>query len=129
MKLKEEILIGDTNKTLRNLLPYILYENNAGTNGTVNLSDNINNYEFIEIYCSWYDTYSLPAIKLSKDDIKGNSFIVSWNDVDTNKIIYSKRYNISGTQITKNKAYYYVINTGETATWDVLKINKVIGYK
>lgn len=108
----------------------VLYEDASGTQNNVTLSDSINNYSYIEIYSRWYTGLSVPAVKLAVGHIQNNRFIISFNSTDGNHpIIYAKLYSISGTSITKVDFHYYVIDTTEYATWDVLYITKVVGYK
>lgn len=107
----------------------ILYNNSSGTTGDVTLSDSVNNYRFIEIYSNFYDETTIPAVKLSVEDIKNGKFVISFNQIAQHKSIFMKLYNISGTSITKDSFYFYQIDINDTSTWDQLKITKVIGYK
>lgn len=108
----------------------VLYEDTSGNTSNVTLSDNINNYAYIEIYSRWYDSYSIPAVKLNRSNITSGKFNVSWSDVDNNGvIIFAKIWNISSNSITKNMFYYYNPKTGETSNWDVCYITKVVGYR
>lgn len=125
-----DIPIGWEQVSGKSLVAYELYSNASGTTGTVTLNDDISNYEYIEIYSQWYTDYTLPCVKLAVGKIVNNKFMISWNTIDsTNKVIFQKTYNISGTSITKDNMMNYIINTGTTDTYDVLRITKVIGYK
>ena len=131
-KINDNTIIESSSIQLKNLIPIVLYEGDG--NGDITLNDNYTNYKYFEIYCTWYTDYCLPAIKIDVNHCLNSTnegkFIVSFSSVDNTRIIYSKIYKLAdNNKIKKVSFYYYVLNTGELATWDVLKIKKVIGYK
>lgn len=126
MKINKSLL--DQNDIL-NFTRAVLYEDGTGTTNNITLSDNVNNYSFIEIYSNFDNEITIPAAKLSVEDIKNGKFVISFNEIAQHKSIFMKRYNISGTSITKDSFYFYQIDINDTSTWDQLRITKVVGYK
>lgn len=125
-------LYGDVYKNDRSVLVgYTLYSSN-GEMDTITLSDNVSNYEYLEIYYYDYDNsyYSI------KTDIRGD-VVMQTTAINLNNSGYyikMNRYSISGNQlvyvesaevssVTDNRIFY--ANTNYTK----VRIYKVIGYK
>lgn len=114
-----------------NYTAFELYNNTSGTTGTIQLSDSVSNYSYIEIL---YFINVLP-------NICGNSCIIDPN-VCSRAILFTsiptnanwstnvRLIEISGTSITNVYENYINLigSTTDTNTSDI-KIYKVIGYK
>lgn len=113
--------------------PIVLYDNSSGTTGTVTLSDNVNNYEYIKIFYRDFDnTYmSVDVTKAYKNISLWGGYMsdASWetgnykydiHNVSNNTITYRR-----GMQLTFNTSNAYAQALGEA----YFAIIKVIGYK
>jgi hypothetical protein len=104
----------------------VLYENSTGTGGNVTLSDNYTNYSYLVVL---FETDDFESGGTITPTITGITFEYNYNS-PSDKRIGSKKYTLAdGNKINKVDNYYYIINTGEVATWDTIRIIKVIGYK
>ena len=125
-------LYGDVYKNDRSVLVgYTLYSSN-GEMDTITLSDNVSNYEYLEIYYYDYDNsyYSI------KTDIRGD-VVMQTTAINLNNSGYyikMNRYSISGNQlvyvesaevssVTDNR------NFNANTIYTKIRIYKVIGYK
>lgn len=118
-----------------------LYSNSSGSSGTIELSDNIENYQFIEI-CFYIYIYSAPAYGMARIYNNGANEIttgLTMNIAGTysgNPRVNAFAGNtaITGNSLThssQNRAYITGTNTTlvQTTGDDVPKIYKIIGYK
>lgn len=110
----------------------VLYYNASGSNDTITLSDNVNNYDYLEIY---YSGNTPSNILTQKVDLKlGNGTILFMFNADNNGSMYfnTRSVSISGTTISTNGTRY---GTGQSGSWSNFShtnnvyIYKVIGYK
>ena len=114
-----------------NLKYYSLYENLNGTSTTVTLSDNISNYNFIEIYFitndSVQDIGSSKVYCAKRSTIKTNFFYRKY----VSGTVYEKNANITinGNSLTFDDNYQTYYSGGNYQLGDFIKIIKVIGYK
>lgn len=118
-------LSSNQGRVLKNLIQgTTLYSDSTGTLGNVSLSDNAENYDYLEIY---YKT-STRSGSLKVADFSSKNIMLSFVVVASNAaVLLAKEIEISGTTITVNGEYQQMGGT-ITAT-DTVYIYKVIGYK
>lgn len=103
----------------------ILYEDETGTTGTVNLIDNAENYKYIEIY---YKT-SVRSGSIKVSDFNDKKLILPIIVVTSvNHVLQTKIITISRKKINKIEEEQYLSNTGYSTT-NSIYIYKVVGYK
>lgn len=102
----------------------ILYENTTGTSGDITLTDNAENYDYIEIY---YGT-TVRGSSLKVNNFTNKNLVLPIMVVtNINHVIITKTISISGNTITAGSTYQYNSNSGYSAT--EMEIYKVVGYK
>ena len=117
-----------------------LYNNASGTNGTVALSDNVDNYNYIEIYYSNAGKTKSSSTKLMKGFYSTTLKVINISKTTTaqNTQEYYKDIAISGTSITTtlNRSVYITSDVADYSTATITQgsdnlvyIYKVIGYK
>ena len=125
-------------KNNENMYPYallkefVLYDNTNGSNGTVNLSDNVSNYNYIEIFFKWKDV-AYKSVKIY--NANGKSALLDMLDFNNSHIlIATKVVAISNTSITVTRYKHYSI--ADNTSWipygsasNVIYITRVVGYK
>ena len=110
----------------------ILYDSEAGNNGTITLNDSITNYKYLDIYFRGFNNSNrgghTQVLTLN------SGFIISLNYVNASKAyVYTSKYGMSEKTITPDTSLCneYCItsasftSTGESKTY----IQKVIGYR
>lgn len=106
---------------------HILYHNDLGSEGTITLSDDVNNYEFIDII-SW--DFVLNRIYELNNRPVGLIRIGGWGE---NHIEwFSESITLTGNSITRNGCTYVDVLENGTMTFDYsrkIPIRSVIGYK
>lgn len=110
---------------INKLQPVVLYDNTTGTTGNVSLSDNSNNYKYLEIY--WESTYngSRKGVAIAPTNTAYWTLYSCDLSVDFSTFYQNGTlYQISGTTITLRGSRNYN-NTNQ----NVFTIKKVIGYK
>lgn len=114
----------------------VLYNDTEGSNGTINLSDNISNYKFIDIY--YFSSTSDNRANYARYDVKlGSGSLNLFNascDSGHGMYLRSRDINISGTQISTNGQRFTVVNINTNnqlanTSANEIYIRKVIGYK
>lgn len=87
MIINKDLVIEDTNNSLKNisdkvdnnvalLTPTVLYDGGVnGTNGNVTLSDNWENYSYIEVFYRRLE-YETNSVRSSTDLVNGTSFVL-----------------------------------------------------
>ena len=131
------------NPILDGLTGYSLYSNDSGSNGNITLSDNVSNYEYIEIFYRNVDNiYS--SVRVKNPNTKNVNLLVSVSFTGGTGnpglfALHSRTINISGTSINtlsidNNGNYYAGFALWENGSPSVEKSNyiyitKVIGYK
>ena len=113
------------------LFPYVLYENSSGTSSNITLSDDVNNYEYIEIYyLSSSDGgtgYAQSSTKVWQPN--GKTAFLSTGYVDTSnfnvKVVVVM---LSGTSITRPYGHWE-FNDGTRTNTNYVAITRVVGYK
>lgn len=123
----DDSLIGVTN-SVTGLMGTILYDNSSGTASTIPLSDNVNNYDYIEIYFKTNDTGSIASRKIY--NLWNGSNIADLDYGHDDGTLYYKSANVSvnGTTITFLSNTQYV-NFSSRTTGSFIYITRVIGYK
>ena len=112
----------------------VLYENAAGTTGTIELNETSANFKYIEIYFgSGNDTYGYDHTKIPSPNGKTANLQLSTytNGYQYNATMQAK---IEGSTITNLQAYRFRINSSDgsitiTENSTVLKIYEVVGYR
>lgn len=122
--------IADINTELALLEPVVLYEG-AGSTGlldNVPLSENVNNFEFLEIFCGKAKPESSTKIEVSKSD---TATLFDYTDLGTLPQLTWKKVKINATSITHESGYYmnYTSNGVSVGASNEIYIYKVIGYK
>ena len=106
----------------------VLYNNSSGSTGTITLTDNASNYDFLEIYYAEHNNGNVKQmVKVENPDGKAAQMQVlsqSGTDIRVNV----QRATISGTTITKQ---YGQVNymSGSKYTVNEIYIEKVVGYR
>lgn len=122
-KINENTIVGETNKTLRNLLPYILYENSSGATGNITFDGNYKDYEYISVS----NDLGTGMFHTKKSDINISS--VSFSDVlyqeyDVMKFTYNSNTNKTTMTHIYQGAYYLNANHQSNR-----KTYEIIGWK
>lgn len=106
----------------------LLYDNPTGTTGNITLSDNVENFDYIEIYYKFGQRSD--SLKVNEINNKKLTLKILANSLSTFVAII-KEIEITGTQITKTGEYQTSFS-GQNITYTVsdgVYIYKVIGYK
>ena len=112
------------------LQPTTLYNNASGTASTIsNLSDNVENYDYIEIYFKTNDTGSAGSTKIisSPSGTKVATLFYIWF-VGNTDYVKSATINISQKTISFKSNIQYQ-NFGQRESGNFVYITKVVGYK
>lgn len=110
-----------------------LFENSAGDNGTITLSDSASNYSYMEVYFSTNrNQISYNCQKIQNPNGKDINLNAVVRDA-TQEVMYmeSSLYNIGGTSMpwrTKGSSHNYANNVGYYNS-NTIYIFKVVGYK
>lgn len=121
---------NDTDNNLNNLIGVELYNNTTGTTGNItDLSDNVSNYSYLEIFYKMTNT-------IQSTKISGNraSLIVHVTDTTSHQTyIQFKEVSFSGTTMTVNSSQEWGNNWGSTGitvgNTNNIKVIKILGYK
>lgn len=112
----------------------ILYNNANGSNGTIQLSDSVSNYTYLEIYAKPNVANYVPIVTKALITGTTNYIYISFATVDSSAVIYQKARVVeaTGTSISTYGArygqFYYNGASSFSASNDVY-ITRVIGYK
>lgn len=116
---------------ISNTYPVILYDNDEGSSSTITLSDNVSNYNFIEIYY-FKDLNQIVSSKIYNPNGKAAT-LGSVTFYDNKLFLRASIVDISETTITwraKDIGWGTVSTSGNTISKEqVFKICQVIGYK
>lgn len=117
-----------------NLQKKILYNNSDGSVDEITLSEDVTDYDNIEIIATNDANIVLQIVKINSP--KNKKFMINYNIWDTGVLLISKIYSITTNKITpeSNSALYMASNAtiGYVRTnqdSNRIKIIKVIGYK
>jgi len=134
MKINKDALIGDTGYSLRDLLPYELYNDSTGKNtGTIPLNDSIQNYNYVEVY-GYNSADGQSCFTKIPKEMFNISATLTGEAMDGNYYVKFLRFRFSNNttiSITKNASWWRNA-TGSGAYDDTSKniyIRKVLGYK
>lgn len=109
-----------------------LYSSN-GSNGTITLSDNVSNYDYLEIYYKEQQAESFHCIKVIPTfKPKWQAMDIRYSSSDDYMIFNVKKFTITGTTITQSDGRYGNIATNKwpnVSNYNYLYILKVKGYK
>lgn len=107
----------------------VLYSNETGTTGNINLSDSVANYNYIEIQCR-RTGFIYTSGKIYNANGK-TIVLTSSNATDDHIYLYTKVVQINGDTITAVKAKLMYLNSQMQAfaTDNDNYITRVVGYK
>ena len=114
---------------------YVLYDNATGTNNNVTLSDNINNYSYIEVYFKRSTSTTNPGYSSTKFYPSSETITLTSSYLGISAaLIYSTNYVVSGTNLSLQ--YYMNLritlpggNIVVEQDTNNLYITRVVGYK
>lgn len=116
----------------------VLYNNSAGTSGTITLSDNYTNYKTIKIYYTRYNNEIVNSSELNTDITNiVHLFIYSTTEPFSKMLFMTCNLIFSGSTVTLEKNIKSIIGliagetsiTSKTDSGSILYVNKIIGYK
>lgn len=115
------------------LMPYVLYENTSGSTGTITLSDNVDNYKYVEIYCfSTSDGelgYPQSYVKTAYPS-NGHTIYLTVASLNTGSWNIKMGYALlQDNQITRPYGHFEFNVSGKNTSTNYIGISKVIGYK
>ena len=120
---------GLTVKKQQILMPYSLYDNSSGSTGNIQLSDSSANYEYLEIYYK-DDINQYASTKVYQPDGKRVTLSMTVvNPSNTQTFVQTACKDISGANITHQKASEIRIDSHNATTSNYIYITKVVGYK
>lgn len=115
------------------LMPYVLYENTSGSTGTITLSDSVDNYKYVEIYC--FSTTDGPlgypqSYMKTAYPSNGHTIYLSVAMLNTNSWNIKMGYALlQSNQITRPYGHFEFNVAGNNTPTNYIGISKVIGYK
>ncbi|MDD7757173.1 MAG: hypothetical protein PUJ51_22225 [Clostridiales bacterium] len=128
----KENLVGAVNEI--NLQKKVLYSNSNGSVDEITLSEDITNYDNIEIISTNDGNVVLQTVKINSP--KNKKFMINYNIWDTGVLLISKIYLITTNKITPDSNSALYIASNATISYirhnqdnNRIKIIKVIGYK
>lgn len=115
----------------RILKAYSLYENLEGENGNITLSDDVSNYDYIEIFYRQNNKiyHSVKVYDIENDNENMVSLCLVGGITSDNAWIQSKNVIVSGSSITTYNKMEWATKTGTFNNIDNIYITKVVGYK
>ena len=110
-----------------------LYDNTAGTTGTVTLNETSANFSYLEIFLSKDSDSGEWNVRVYSPNGKKAQVGRTYTNATINQVI-GKTVTISGTSITQNAEGYFNLNltsakVDNVGTQTTLKIVKVVGYR
>ena len=119
---------NDTDNNLNNLIGVELYNDTSGTTGNItNLSDNVSNYNYLEIF------YSYNGSRQSTKIIGNKASLIVHTTSNNQTYLLFKEVSFSGTSMTVN-TYQQWNNVWGTSNVNASNTNsiyviKIVGYK
>ena len=115
------------------LMPYVLYENTSGSTGTITLSDNVDNYKYVEIYCFSISDgelgYPQSYVKTAYPS-NGHTIYLTVAMLNTGSWNIKMGYALlQDNQITRPYGHFEFNVSGNNTSTNYIGISKVIGYK
>lgn len=122
--------VVNTNFDLLN--PTVIYDNGAGSNATITLTDNISNYSYLEIIYGWdAGTFGLQSEKI--DLSNGYAICLNTSVYNNNRIYWAvSKWTASTNKITLNGGEYWSMTASASVVRNqsnLIAIFKVLGYK
>ena len=113
------------------LKAYTLYNNASGSSASITLSDSINNYDYIEIFCK--DSNGVSS-STKVENPNGKKVTLMTVHIDTGLIqFYTKNVLINATSITNIGGYTIKMQSSSITafnnSYNYILITKVVGYK
>lgn len=113
-----------------NANPVVLYDNESGTTGTVELSESAANFSYLEVFAYSGSSKRSASVKVAAPDGKIATLFIPWGG-DSSNWEYRGGWAISGTTMTCSLNHTY--NPGTSATASTAKnemyVCKVVGYR
>lgn len=95
--------------------PKVLYDNPSGSNDTITLNDNVNNYKYLEIYFTNNASTGFTASqKIDLSNTLKKALQISWAGTDGTLYLASRNISISENSITTDSSrysYFYIYGT------------------
>lgn len=119
---------NDTDNNVNNLIGVVLYNNSAGTTGNItDLSDDVSNYSYLEIF------YSYNGSRQSTKIIGNKASLIVHTTSNNQTYLLFKEVTFSGTSMTVN-TYQQWNNVWGTSNVNASNTNgiyviKILGYK
>ena len=111
----------------------VLYDNYGGSSSSINLADNVSNYDYIEIYYNDNNSQGSGYTKIHNADGKSVHLSLIESSGTTAFYIRHCNWNISGNTIspdTSTASYaYFNGSSWSTSRSNYLRIYRVVGYK
>lgn len=119
---------NDTDNNVNNLIGVVLYNNSTGTTGNItDLSDDVSNYSYLEIF------YSYNGSRQSTKIIGNKASLIVHTTSNNQTYLLFKEVSFSGTSMTVN-SYQQWNNVWGTSNVNASNTNgiyviKIVGYK
>jgi hypothetical protein len=127
-------VVNQNDNDFQNTLPTILYSDSTGTTGTVTLSDDSSNYEYLDVY--GYETTTNSSIYTKYDVASGKYLNLNTNVSSENGNLMryiSTNYSVSGTSIipSTNSGIVNIFDKTINAQQqeNAILITKVVGWR
>lgn len=105
----------------------VLYENEEGTEGNVELSDSAENYDYIKVFWNLNRQYDQGNMEIQNPNNK--TFILTTTTRPTNSArLWSQSNTINGKIISRDSTIFQDVG-GEQGSANLIYITKVVGYK
>lgn len=114
------------------LIPYTLYNNSSGNNGTVSLSDTVANYKYLEIYYTKSNVHD--CTKIANPNNKLIALSIDFMETSNYQQLVNSTFSVVDNTITYSGGLWSnFYKTGSLISADTMRaeiyITKVIGYK
>lgn len=132
MKINENTQIGNTGCLLKNLIPYVLFEDINSNTSNITLKDDVSNYKYIDIYFN-RNHLGMNYVRVdTSQNMNSVSLLTSYMTSSNLIRFYSTTVSISDDQITL--LYSGVVQFWDSGVIDHISdsytyITKVVGYK
>lgn len=125
-----------TKKELENLKPVVLYNNTSGTQGSITLSDSVENYTKIEILARLGDREIFVKTIYKEQMSYGSDIEIPiaefWHDGTSGAGIFGSFYKLSGKKLTYSTSMRFYSYSGQGAILNAtnsIYIHKILGYR
>lgn len=122
----------DLVSAVNTLVPTVLYSSSSGSNTTISLSDDVSNYQYLDIIYGW--SSGNYGMSFSRVDVSSSYSINLSQIVYANNVCYfaTSRWNATGSSIAIVGGEFWSIATNGTNSRNqsqTINIYKVLGYK